>query len=236
MQDWATGVIAARMIEAVERAVPARLLWAVEFQDGVAASSPTYLTRMRSYSESVYQMIAETQSVEPRLLERVTAASTVGWIRCIVAPGEPPVDRAAMFAQCVAALEAAGLGGAGDRSPGVLWVAQSPVVFSDGTGQCVFTRTGVNKARGLAAVAELAGFELGELAAFGDGENDVAMLAAAGYSACPSNSTAQAKRVVHRISALSNDAGFVAKEVGAISSARINARPKLKRPGGGPKL
>jgi hypothetical protein len=68
----------------------------------------------------------------------------------------------------------------------------------------VFTAFGVDKAVGLAAVAKYYDVEPTEVIAFGDGNNDVAMLAWAGFGVAMSNARPSAKRAAKLVASPGN--------------------------------
>jgi 5-amino-6-(5-phospho-D-ribitylamino)uracil phosphatase len=69
------------------------------------------------------------------------------------------------------------------------------------------------KAAGLRVACARLGVDLGDVLAFGDGGNDLCMLAAAGRSIAPSNASAAAKRAASRVSPWSNDEECVRREL-----------------------
>ncbi len=69
------------------------------------------------------------------------------------------------------------------------------------------------KAAGLRIACARLGADLRDAVAFGDGGNDLCMLAAAGRSIAPSNASAAAKRAAGRVSPWSNDEECVRREL-----------------------
>jgi hydroxymethylpyrimidine pyrophosphatase-like HAD family hydrolase len=57
------------------------------------------------------------------------------------------------------------------------------------------------------------GLDISDVLAFGDGGNDLCMLAAAGCSIAPANANAAAKRAAARVSPWSNDEECVRREL-----------------------
>ena len=69
---------------------------------------------------------------------------------------------------------------------------------------------GINKAKGVADMLKYYGIEQKDLIAFGDGENDIGMLEACGYSYAMENANAKTKAVA-KYEAPSNDGNGVLK-------------------------
>jgi Cof subfamily protein (haloacid dehalogenase superfamily) len=69
------------------------------------------------------------------------------------------------------------------------------------------------KAAGLRVVCNRLGLDMSDVLAFGDGGNDLCMLAAAGCSIAPANANAAAKRAAARVSPWSNDEECVRREL-----------------------
>jgi len=61
------------------------------------------------------------------------------------------------------------------------------------------TPFGVNKGFGVRETCKRLGISLSQVLCIGDAQNDIPMLEAAGYSACPSNAVAEVKRIVNFI-------------------------------------
>ncbi len=68
---------------------------------------------------------------------------------------------------------------------------------------------GESKSRGLEEALRMIGVSKEELAAIGDGENDLDMLAFAGYSGCPSDAAETVKRAVKHVASRPGGAGFL---------------------------
>ena len=69
-----------------------------------------------------------------------------------------------------------------------------------------------NKGLGLAAVCAALGVGLSEAAAYGDAENDMPMLSAAGFGAAMKNAPDRIKRCAARVTELTNEEDWVARE------------------------
>ncbi|OFK24820.1 Cof-type HAD-IIB family hydrolase [Olsenella sp. HMSC062G07] len=74
-----------------------------------------------------------------------------------------------------------------------------------------FNPKGVNKGRGLAAVAQLEGVDLGRTIACGDAENDLDMIEVAGVGVAVSNASADVRRRANLVTTASCDDGVLAE-------------------------
>ncbi|MBD3391481.1 MAG: Cof-type HAD-IIB family hydrolase [Chitinivibrionales bacterium] len=75
-----------------------------------------------------------------------------------------------------------------------------------------FLNLDANKAKGITALANAFGIDLREAAAFGDGENDMPMIEAAGAGIAMQNAPDKVKKVAGYVSPWTNDEDAVAKE------------------------
>ena len=188
-------------------------------KDGPHVSSTEYAERQDTYRPTLGKMIRDTaffHSNHAEFLQYIESQSTVGWFRCFPHTGFIHT-RHELLGVARKVLT---------RWP-ELGVEVSPVIFPDGSGSIVIQRAGVDKVRGLFAVCEDVGTSFANLIAFGDGENDVGMLAAAGDSVCPSNATVAAKTTAKRTSSLSNDEDFIAEAIFALVDEQPCSGPNL---------
>jgi Cof subfamily protein (haloacid dehalogenase superfamily) len=75
-----------------------------------------------------------------------------------------------------------------------------------------FLNTRANKANGIRALAKALGVEMSDVVAFGDADNDVPMLQAAGLGIAMKNASDDVKKRSHYVSAWTNDQDGVARE------------------------
>ncbi len=73
---------------------------------------------------------------------------------------------------------------------------------------------GLGKGKALEKIAKLLGLDLSEVAAVGDGENDVEMLNIAGFSAAPGDAADDAKRAAKYVASAPGGSGF--KEIASL--------------------
>jgi len=76
-----------------------------------------------------------------------------------------------------------------------------------------FMNPQANKGLGLTALCEALGIDIADAAAYGDAENDIPMLSAAGYGAAMKNSPEKVKAKALRVTELTNDEDWVAAEL-----------------------
>lgn len=81
------------------------------------------------------------------------------------------------------------------------------VTFSIGEGLLEISAPGVNKAAGVAAVAEFYGVSAADVVAFGDMPNDIEMLQWAGHGVAMGNADEQVKRAADEVTTSNNDFG-----------------------------
>jgi len=74
-----------------------------------------------------------------------------------------------------------------------------------------FMNKGVNKGKGLKAIAEYYRIKKDEIIAFGDGENDIEMLLYSGISVAPKNANEKVKRIVKIVSEYTNDQSCISR-------------------------
>ena len=75
-----------------------------------------------------------------------------------------------------------------------------------------------NKAKGLTLLAQALNIDMSEVAAFGDAENDIPMLQAAGQGIALQNASDEVKQHAHRVSPWTNDEDAIAHEWERIKS------------------
>ncbi len=81
-------------------------------------------------------------------------------------------------------------------------------VVAVGAGSAIhLRRPEVNKGNALRKVSEITGVDLAEIAAIGDGSNDVEMLQFAGLSFAVANSVEEAKKVSKRVTTMPHGKG-----------------------------
>lgn len=71
-----------------------------------------------------------------------------------------------------------------------------------------YTALGLDKGRALAGALPQRGIDMSELVAFGDGQNDVAMLRAAGIGVAMGNAVAEAKEAANMVTGTNNEDGI----------------------------
>jgi Cof subfamily protein (haloacid dehalogenase superfamily) len=96
-------------------------------------------------------------------------------------------------------------------------------VFGDGRGAAYACRTCLHylefmnpkatKGIGLAALCGALGIDMSEVAAYGDAENDIPMLSAAGFGAAMKGSPASVIAAAARVTGMTNDEDWLAEEV-----------------------
>jgi len=84
-----------------------------------------------------------------------------------------------------------------------------------------FMNPQANKGLGLTALCEALGIDIADAAAYGDADNDIPMLLAAGHGAAMKNSPEKVKTAAKRVTELTNDEDWVAAEL-----ARYNITSK----------
>ena len=80
---------------------------------------------------------------------------------------------------------------------------------------------GLGKGKALEKIAVMLGLSMDEVAAVGDGENDVEMLSVAGFSATPSDAADEAKRVASYVASEPGGHGF--REIASLILGRGNS-------------
>ena len=211
----AAGNIVVPALQQIAAVVPGVSFGAeINAADGIAVSGQTYLDTIERCNPYFFERMLRGKKPADDFFATVAAAERVNWVRCIgvgeddgsgrllaARPGVcamAPSTRPMISTQAVRAVTPAGL----RCEPSTIQLPGGP--------ESVIVKPDTSKAVGIDAVVASRGIGPEEVCAFGDAENDHDMLSWAGFGVVPSNARDGAKERATFVSALSNDADFVA--------------------------